>query len=230
MTLDPGGDPLIPTGAPRGLYEGTDHLLMPRFSFAWTPCSGGLGIRGGFGLFYDKPEGNVIFSQVNLPPFVPSVAQVENGNLANPLGRHGGGAGAARHDQRDRSELGPRRQHELQHQRAARAAEGLLRRGDLRWQTRAQPALVAGHQHPDVRGSCARTRAAGGAARDDQLPAAVQGLLVDPQRRSEADSDYNGLQLYPNKRRGDINFTVGYTLSKVDRPTPAASATIRGGT
>src|SRR3989442_7747517 len=41
-------------------------------------------LRGGIGLFYDRPEGNVIFSQVNLPPFVPSVS-VENANLASPL-------------------------------------------------------------------------------------------------------------------------------------------------
>ena len=34
------------------------------------------------------------------------------------------------------------------------------------------------------------------------------------QRRSDAFSDYNGLQLYLNKRRGDIRYTVGYTLSK----------------
>ena len=56
---------------------------MPRFSGAYTLNENWV-IRGGVGLFYDKPEGNVIFSQVNLPPFVPSVA-VENGNLANPL-------------------------------------------------------------------------------------------------------------------------------------------------
>lgn len=35
------------------------------------------------------------------------------------------------------------------------------------------------------------------------------------QRRSEAESNYNGLQLYATKRQGDFSFTVGYTLSKV---------------
>ncbi len=34
------------------------------------------------------------------------------------------------------------------------------------------------------------------------------------QRRSDAFSDYNGLQFYVNKRRGDIRYTISYTLSK----------------
>jgi len=36
-------------------------------------------------MFYDKVEGNLIFSQVNLPPFV-STPNFDNGNLANPSG------------------------------------------------------------------------------------------------------------------------------------------------
>jgi len=82
VTLDPQAQALIPTGAPRGLYN-TYHLFMPRFSGAYTYRENWV-IRGGVGLFYDKPEGNVIFSQLNLPPFVPSIS-VENANLANPL-------------------------------------------------------------------------------------------------------------------------------------------------
>jgi hypothetical protein len=58
-----------------------DAPVMPRFSGAHI--QGALGIRGGIGLFYDRPEGN-LSSQLNLPPFVPSVS-VENANLANPL-------------------------------------------------------------------------------------------------------------------------------------------------
>jgi hypothetical protein len=43
-----------------------------------------------------------------------------------------------------------------------------------------------------------------------------KGYSAIQQRRSEARSDYNGLQLYFNKRRGVFTFTVGYTLSKVE--------------
>ena len=35
-------------------------------------------------------------------------------------------------------------------------------------------------------------------------------------RRSDAESDYNSLQLYATKRRGAFTFTASYTLGKVD--------------
>ena len=41
-----------------------------------------------------------------------------------------------------------------------------------------------------------------------------QGYSSIRQRRSDAFSDYNGLQLYLNKRKGTIRYTVSYTLSK----------------
>src|SRR5260370_17696463 len=36
-------------------------------------------------LFYDKPEGNIIFSHLNIPPFIQS-STFQNGNLSNPSG------------------------------------------------------------------------------------------------------------------------------------------------
>src|SRR5262249_22871940 len=83
VTLDPKAAALIPTGAPRGPYA-TQPLWMRRFSAAY-PLNELTVLRAGVGVYHDKPEGNVILSQVNLPPFVPSVT-VENGNLASPLG------------------------------------------------------------------------------------------------------------------------------------------------
>ena len=80
----------VPTGAPRGLYKVQD-LAMPRFGFAWKPpLSHDFSVRGGFGTFHDRPEGNLIISQTTMPPYNVS-AQYTSGNLTNP----GGGAVAA---------------------------------------------------------------------------------------------------------------------------------------
>ena len=143
MTLDPAAAALIPTGAPRGLYD-THHLWMPRFSVAYTLNELTV-IRGGVGVFYDKPEGNVIFSQVNLPPFVPSVS-VENGNLANPLaGRAAAESVLGTVNAIDPHMDIPRQTNfcvSLQRELRARAFRG----NRLRRQPRPQPALVPGDQ------------------------------------------------------------------------------------
>ena len=87
-----GGDyDRIPFGAPRGLYK-AQHLFMPRFSFAYS-LSPSTVFRGGVGLFYDKPEGNVIFSQLNMPPVLANVVY-ENFNLSNPSSGAAGAVGA----------------------------------------------------------------------------------------------------------------------------------------
>jgi hypothetical protein len=77
----------IPSGAPRGLSD-SKFLFAPRFGFAYNPIQTTV-IRGGFGIFYDRPERNVTFSQVNLPPFL-QISEYDNGNLANPAGGSAG--------------------------------------------------------------------------------------------------------------------------------------------
>src|SRR5260370_41414728 len=80
----------VPAGVPRGFYQ-NQNLFAPRFSFAWSAADDGkTAIRGGVGLFYDRPEGNLLFGggangTLNDPPYNLS-AQYENGNLAAPGG------------------------------------------------------------------------------------------------------------------------------------------------
>src|SRR4029453_13646089 len=75
----------IPAGAPGGFYQ-AKNKIAPRLGFSYAPFNDDkTSIRGGFGVYYDKVEGNLIFSQVNLPPFVSS-PNFDNGNISNPSG------------------------------------------------------------------------------------------------------------------------------------------------
>jgi hypothetical protein len=75
----------VPPGAPRGLYH-SQGLVAPRFGFAYSPFSDGkTSIRGGFGIFYDTPEGNMDFDELSNPPFATTV-DLQNGSLNNPSG------------------------------------------------------------------------------------------------------------------------------------------------
>ena len=112
-----GGDyARIPFGAPRGLYD-AQNLFMPRLSFSYSLNSATV-IRGGAGLFYDKPEGNVIFSQLNLPPVLAN-EQYENFNLSAPSSGAAGAIAARWRHQRARPEHAAAGADELQHRRAA---------------------------------------------------------------------------------------------------------------
>jgi hypothetical protein len=210
VTIDPKAGGLIPTGAPRGLYE-TQHLWMPRFSAAYTLNQTTV-VRAGIGVFHDKPEGNVIFSQVNLPPFVPSVS-VENGNLANPLaGRSAaesvlGTVNAIQPDMKipRQTNFSVSVQRELWGGHFGEVAYvGNRGRNQLWFPEINNPtfeALVANQLLPTPRPVTNFLRP-------------YKGYSSIRQRRSDAFSNYNGLQLYLNKRQGQIRYTVSYTLSK----------------
>jgi hypothetical protein len=211
VTIDEAAAALIPMVAPRGLYD-TYHLFMPRFSAAYTVNDRWV-FRGGVGLFYDKPEGNLIYSQVNLPPFLPSVA-VENANLANPLaGQASGAVVLGTVNAIDPALQIPRQlnysvsvQRELPWGHFAEVAYVGNRGRDLLWQPEInQPSF-------EVLSANAALPANDRANTNFLRP--YRGYSSIRQRRSDAFSDYNGLQLYLNKRRGDIRYTVSYTLSK----------------
>lgn len=73
-------------GVPRGLYETDGNNIAPRVGFTWDPWKNGQSaIRGGFGVFYDRPVTNATRDQAASPPFVRSVV-ISNGLVDNPGG------------------------------------------------------------------------------------------------------------------------------------------------
>jgi hypothetical protein len=74
----------------RGLPTGTANTdwatWAPRIGFAYDLTGDqNTVLRGGYGIFYERVEGNYLFSAVDDPPFVQQ-ALIYNGNVENPAG------------------------------------------------------------------------------------------------------------------------------------------------
>jgi hypothetical protein len=211
-----GNDPavlVVPTGAPRGVYD-SQHIFMPRVGFAYSPGGDSkTAIRGGFGIFYDKPEGNIIFSAVNIPPFTDS-AQFENGNLSNIRG----GAASAAAPFGEISTIDPNlvlpyvMSYSLSVQR------------ELPWGLFGEIAYVGNQgrhllRQPDINQATFDALRANAALPEAQRASInflrpFKGYSSIRMRLSDSNANYNALQLYAAKRKGDLTMTVSYTWSK----------------
>ncbi len=73
----------VPDGGPRGMYP-SHATWSPRVGFAYA-LNDKTVLRGGFGLFYDRIQGNPTFYTLNNPPYVSSTSY-NYGNLSNIAG------------------------------------------------------------------------------------------------------------------------------------------------
>lgn len=194
----------VPANAPRGFFP-VENLFGPRVGLSFSPDNKST-LRLGYGLFFDKPEGNIIFGQPGVVPFLQSVSY-QFANLANPSAGTAGaatiyGLSAVQPDLR----VARTSQYSLSMQR--QVPFGLLLEA-------AYVGNIGKHllRQPNINGPSFQATAANpGVVGNNLRP--YFGYLDITQFRSDSMSDYNGLQVSAIKRRGNIIFTVNYTWSK----------------
>lgn len=207
----------IPAGAPRGFYN-TQQVFSPRFGFAYAVAPQTV-VRGGFGIFYARPQGNLIFSQLNIPP-ITQISQLENANLSNP-----GGGGSVVAPLANINAIDPNLKNGYSEQFSLSVQRELPRSLFLE-------ASYVGNlgrhllRQPDIN----QVNFAAASA-NAQLPTAQQYATVAlrPYKGfnniamflSDSTSNYHALQTYLSKRMGRIFFTAMYTFSKANGDSSA---------
>jgi hypothetical protein len=203
----------VPAGAPRGLYPGK-NLFAPRFGFAWAPLDSKTSIRGGLGIFFDRPDGNIFFSTLNNPPYLQTV-QFENGNLANPSQ----GRPAAQAPFGTVNALDPHLDTPYS-MNFSFSVQRELPRGFL-----VEGAYVGNLGRHLIRAPDINQALFSALTSNAALPAAqrasvnalrpYKGFSAITMRLSDSTSNYHSMQLYVNKRTGNVQLTGSYTWSKV---------------
>jgi hypothetical protein len=195
----------IPAGAPRGLYD-SQNAFEPRFGFSYG-LNDKTVIRGGFGIFYNRPEGNLSFSQLNLPPIL-QITEFDNGNLANPSG----GVAANTLPIGSISALNPK----LKNAYVEQYSFGVQR--ELPKSMFLETSYVGGlgrHllREPNINFPNLALVAANPTYNTNYFNP-YPGYTTLQQYQSDSTSNYHALQVFLSKRAGNLLFTSSYTWSK----------------
>jgi len=189
--------------------------------FSYSPFNDNrTAIRGGIGLFYDKAEGNIIFSQLNIPPFIQS-STFQSGNLSNPSG---GKAGAA--SLLSVTAIDPH----LTLARTTNYSLGVQR--EMPWGVLLEVSYVGNEQRHILRQPDINLPTFAALQANAALPAPLatnqlrpyQGYTSIRMYLSDSTANYNALQVYATKRKGDFLTTVSYTWSKTLADSSALGA------
>lgn len=195
----------VPAGAPRGMYP-SQGTFSPRLGFAYAVNDKTV-VRGGFGLYYDRIQGNPTFYSLNNPPYVET-SEYQYSNLANITGGAEVQAvwGAIQ-------TVNPN----LKIPYSEQFSLGVQRELPMRMFLETDYVGTFAHHlltEPDINQPTFATLAAVGSTTNENYIRPYAGYSQIRQFLSVANSNYNSLQVKLSRRAGNVLFTAAYTWSK----------------